>query len=68
MRTELYYFPKKELLCTSSDELNFHVINGAYSFELHSTTAVLPSRSFEVGEYEEHTRKSFNGCYPKFGY
>ena len=61
-KTELYYFPKANLLCTSHDELNFDVLNGAFTFELHANEGVSNGRSFEVGDYEEHTRKSFDEC------
>lgn len=66
---KLYYFPKKFMLCNSEDEVNFYCINGDFTFELHSTTGVLwDGKEFEVGDYEEHTRESFNRCYPGFGY
>lgn len=67
--TELFYFPRKKLLCTSHDGVNFWVINGNWSFELQGEVGVTPAgESIDTGEYEEHTRASFNECYPDFGY
>ena len=62
------YFPLRKLLCTSSDELTFHVANGDYYFELHSRDAIMDNgKTVHVGDYEVMTREQFDECYPDFG-
>ena len=60
-----YYFPHKQQVCTSDDDLNFYVIRGGYSFELYSDTALCGDNEWFVGYYEEHSAESLKLCYPE---